>query len=75
MKFAILIFAIALSVVASKPDASNRGAVKKLPCGGVKENIESCTCDDGSIVTPGGESCNDLGQGVASCECKDPSRR
>ena len=75
MKIAILIFAVALSVVASKPDASNRGAVTKLPCGGIKANIESCTCDDGTVVTPGGQSCNDLGQGVQSCECKDASRR
>ena len=47
----------------------------KLPCGGIKENIESCTCEDGTVVTPGGQSCNDLKQKVMSCECKEDMRR
>ena len=75
MKIALFIFAIALTVVASKPDLSNRGGVMKLPCGGIKENIESCTCEDGTVVTPGGQSCNDLKQKVMSCECKEDMRR
>ena len=70
MKIALLILAIGLSVVASMPNESNRGVIQ-LPCGGVLEQIVSCTCDGGDVVTPGGQSCNDLGQGVASCECKD----
>ena len=75
MKIAILIFTIALSVVASKPDVSNRGEVKKLPCGGMTSNIKSCTCEGGEVVTPGGESCNDLGQAVVSCECINDFKR
>ena len=75
MKIAILIFAIALSVVASKPDVSNRGEVKKLPCGGIMANVISCTCEGGEVVTPGGQSCHDLDQEIVSCECKDDSGR
>merc|ERR1711997_283390 len=75
MKIALFIFAIALTMVASKPDVSIRGGVQKLPCGGIKENVESCTCEDGSVVTPGGQSCYDLKQKVVSCECKDASKR
>ena len=73
MKIAFLILAIGLSVVASMPNESNRGVVK-LPCGGVLANIVSCTCEGGDVVTPGGGSCNDLGQSVASCECKADAR-
>ena len=75
MKIALIIFAVALTMVASKPDVSIRGGVQKLPCGGIKENVESCTCEDGSVVTPGGQSCFDLKQKVVSCECKDASKR
>ena len=75
MKIAILLFAVAVAMVASKPDISNRGAVTKLPCGGVKENVESCKCEGGEVVTPGGQSCHDLGQAIVSCECKGDFKR
>ena len=74
MKIAILLFAIGLAVVASKPNEANRDGPSKLPCGGDVANVVSCTCDGGDVVFPGGQSCNDLGQAVVSCECVEDRR-
>merc|ERR1712080_360727 len=60
MKIAFLILAIGLAVVAAKPNETNRSGPVKLPCGGVLADIESCTCDSGVVVTPGGDSCHAL---------------
>ena len=75
MKIAFLILAIGLAVVAAKPNETNRSGPVKLPCGGVLADIESCTCDSGDVVTPGGQSCHALGAKVASCVCKSGDRR
>ena len=75
MKIAFLILAIGLAVVAAKPNETNRSGPVKLPCGGVLADIESCTCDSGVVVTPGGDSCHALGAKVASCICKSGDRR
>ena len=74
MKIAILILAIGLAIVAAKPHEKNRDGPNKLPCGGEVNNVVSCTCDGGDVVNPGGQSCNDLGQVVLSCECKEDRR-
>ena len=66
MKVLLLILAIGLVAVVSKPTASDR-ATKQIPCGGTA-NIESCECGDYTIVTPNGPGCTD-GPPV-SCTCK-----
>ena len=70
MKIVLLIVTIGLAVAASKPNASDR-KVTHYPCGGDVSKVISCTCDDGSTVTPAGESCNAKGAGITSCECKE----
>ena len=65
MKVFLLILVI--GVVACTPRVSNRNGVVTRPCQAEDQGgIASCTCADGSTVTPAGDGC---GAPPVGCTC------
>ena len=65
MKF--FLFILVIGAVACTPRVSNRNGVVTRPCQAEDQGgIASCTCADGSTVTPAGDGC---GAPPVGCTC------
>ena len=72
MKVSLIILMVGLAVVSSSPRKPESRIVSQ-PCSGTAGGVVDCTCGDGTVVTPGGQSCFQLGSTFASCNCADDS--